>query len=314
VPGGGWVIAGERQRSEMPPRLGRLHVEVLESLNQHRLLTTVQVHALHAPRASRRYVQKVLDRLHDSGLAVAARGSRGLGVWHLTEAGIDAVEAVPGRAETRRKVIVPAQAAGPLQQHTLGVNDVGIAFVKAARERGDECGPFHWRHEIAHSLGPPPGRRTPEQLIADAVLTYELTEPDASTTMVCRFIEYDRSTHAAADVARRLGHYVRLYRRTIPADDPLDPPVALWTRLYPAFPTVLVVLAGRRRDQLEQRRDTVLALCRQDPDLQEYPEVEVSIGLYDDLAGSGPFAATCRTIADPGVALDWLGDQAGGTR
>lgn len=306
------MIARERRRSDAPPRLGRLHVEVLESLNQHRLLTTVQIHALHAPQASRRYVQKVLDRLHASGLAVTARGPRGLGVWHLTEQGVDAVEAIPGRAETRHKVILPAQAAGPLQQHTLGVNDVGIAFVKAARERGDECGPFHWRHEIAHSLGPPPGRRTPEQLIADAVLTYELAEPDGSTSIACGFIEYDRATLSAADLARRLGRYARLYHRTIPGDDPLDPPVTLWTRLYPAFPTVLVVLAGRRRDQLEQRRNLVLALCRQDPDLQEYPEVEVSIGLYNDLADHGPFAATCRTVANPGVAVNWLGKRAGG--
>ena len=59
------------------------------------------------------------------------------------------------------------QAAGPLQQHTLGVNDVGTAFVKAARARGDECDPFSWRHEIAHPLGPPPGRRKPDQLIAE---------------------------------------------------------------------------------------------------------------------------------------------------
>ncbi|MEX1142873.1 MAG: replication-relaxation family protein [Thermoleophilaceae bacterium] len=290
-----------------PLRLGRLHVEVLESLNQHRLLSTVQIHALHAPETTRRFVQQfLLGRLHTTGLVAAARGRRGLKVWHLTERGVDAVEAMSSRAETRHKVISATQAAGPLQQHTLGVSDVGIAFVRAARERGDDCGPFDWRHEIAHSLGPAPGRRLPEQLIADAVLTYQLTEPDDSTSVIYRFVELDRATRSAATLAAGVGRYARLYRRMIPADDPADPPVPLWTRLYPAFPPVLVALTGRRRDLLETRRETVLELCRQDPDLQEVPEVEVSICLLDDLTRRGPFAPIFRTVANPDDPVDWL--------
>lgn len=292
------------------PRLGPTAVAALESLNQHRLLSTSQVHALHAPQASPRWIQYVLARLQQTGLAAAARAPRGLRLWYLTERGVDAAETIPSRAETRRKVIRPEQAAGPLQQHTLAVNDVGLAFVASARERGDECGPFAWRHEIAHPLGSPPGRRMPEQLIADAVLTYQLTEPDGSTSVVYRFVELDRANRSTADLAQRLGRYARLYRRTIPADDPPGEPVALWTRLYPVFPTVLVVLAGRARDRLDERRRTVLALCRQDPDLQDAPEVEVSICLFDDLAERGPFAAICRTAADPDMPVDWLGEKA----
>jgi hypothetical protein len=298
------------QPDDVPRRLGQLHVEVLESLNQHRLLTTVQVHVLHAPNATRRFVQQfLLDRLHTTGLVAVARARRGLKVWHLTERGVETVEAMSSRAETRHKLISSEQAAGPLQQHTLGVSDVGIAFVQAARERGDECGPFDWRHEIAHSLGPPPGRRLPEQLIADAVLTYQLTEPDDSTSVVYRFVELDRATRSAATLAAGLGRYARLYRRMIPAEDPADPPVALWTRLYPAFPTVLVALTGRRRDLLDKRRDTVLELCRQDPDLSESPEVELSICLLDDLIERGPFTPIFRTVANPDVAADWLGER-----
>jgi hypothetical protein len=71
---------------------------------------------------------------------------------------------------------------------------------------------------------------------------------------------------------------------------------------------VLVVLAGRRRDRLEDRRRTVLALCGQDPDLAETPEVEVSICLLDELTERGPFASICRTAADPGRPVDWLGE------
>jgi hypothetical protein len=71
---------------------------------------------------------------------------------------------------------------------------------------------------------------------------------------------------------------------------------------------VLVVLAGRHRDRLEDRRRTVLALCRQDADLSETPEVEISICLLDELAERGPFAPICRTAAGPGKPVDWLGE------
>ena len=291
------------------PHVGPTAVSILESLNQHRLLLTRQVHALHTPKTSRRWTERRLARLRSAGLATGTwlPGRRLL--WHLTERGAEAVEAIPSRAEARCKVIAPEQAAGALQEHTIAVNDVGIAFVRAAREREEECGPFNWFHEIAHPLGPPPGRRTSEQLIADAILSYQLAEPDGSTSIAYRFIELDRANRSAADLARRLGRYARLYRRTISVEGSAGEAVALWSRLYPVFPTVLVVLAGRPRDRLEDRRRTVLALCGQDPDLSETPEVEVSICLLDDLAERGPFAPTCRTLADPGKPVDWLGEE-----
>jgi hypothetical protein len=289
--------------------LGATSVAVLESLNQHRLLTTAQVHELHMPHASRRWAQEQLALLGEMGLASSTLLSKRRLGWHLTERGAAAVETIPSRAETRRKVIPPEQAAGPLQAHTIAVNDVGLAFVRAARADGDECGPFDWLHEVAHSLGSPPGRRTPEQLISDAVLTYQLAEGDCSTSIVYRFIELDRATRSAADLAHRLGRYARLYRRTVPAEGSAGESVALWSRLYPVFPTALVVLAGRHRDRLEDRRRTVLALCGQDPDLAETPEVEVSICLLDDLADRGPFAPICRTLAAPGKPVDWLAEE-----
>jgi protein involved in plasmid replication-relaxation len=292
-------------------RLGETAIAMLESLNQHRLLSTAQVHELHAPRASRRWAQEQLALLREVGLAESTSLPGRSLLWHLTERGVDAAGTIPSRAETRRKVIAPEQAAGPLQKHTIAVNDVGIAFVRAARERGDECGPFDWLHEVAHSLGPPPGRRTPEQLISDAVLTYQLAEAGGQTSIAYRFIELDRATRSAADLAHRLGRYARLYRRTVPVEGAAGGSAALWSRLYPVFPTVLVVLAGRPSDRLEDRRRTVLALCGQDPDLVENPEVEVSICLLDDLADRGPFAPICRTLADPGKAVDWLGERVG---
>jgi Replication-relaxation len=293
------------------PRLGVAAVTVLESLNQHRLLSTAQVHELHMSRGSRRWAQEQLALLREVGLAESTQLPGRRLLWYLTERGVDAAETIPSRAETRRKVVAPEHAAGPLQEHTVAVNDVGLAFVRAARERGEECGPFDWLHEVAHSLGPPPGRRTPEQLISDAVLTYQLAEAEGQTSIAYRFIELDRATRSAADLAHRLGRYARLYRRIVPVESSAGGSAALWGRLYPVFPTVLVVLAGRSRDRLEERRRIVLALCRQDPDLAETPEVEVSICLLDDLAERGPFAPICRTLAEPGKPVDWLGEEVG---
>jgi hypothetical protein len=291
------------------PRLGATGVEVLESLGQHRLLSTRQVHDLHTPAASIRWTRHLLGRLRGNGLAAGAARPGGLLAWHLTEPGAEALEAIPSRAETRRRAVTPEQAAGPLQEHTLAVNDVGIAFVRAARERGEECGPFDWFHEIAHSLGPPPGRRMPEQLIADAVLTYLLRERGGGAASVAyRFLELDRANRSAPELARRIGRYGRLHRRTVPREGRAEGSMALWEHLYPVFPVVLVVLAGRRRDRLEERRRTVLALCGQDPDLAGTPEVEVSVCLLEDLLDRGPFAPIFRTAAEPERDADWLGE------
>lgn len=291
------------------PRLGAAGVEVLESLGQHRLLSTRQIHLLHTPEASLRWTRGLLGRLRAAGLAASTARPGGLLCWHLTEAGADALEAIPTRAETRRKPITPEQAAGALQEHTLAVNEVGIAFVAAARERGHECGPFDWFHEIAHPLGPPPGRRAPEQLICDAVLTYLLREEGGAGSVAYRFVELDRANRSAPELARRIGRYARLYRRTVPREGGGSGSIVLWERLYPVFPTLLVVLAGRRGDRLEERRRTVLALCAQDPDLAAAPEVEVSVCLLEDLIERGPFAPVCRTLADPGRPVDWLGEE-----
>jgi Replication-relaxation len=293
--------------AERAARLGATGVELLESLGQHRLLSTRQVHELHTPAASIQWTRRLLARLRDNGLAMEAARPGGAFLWHLTAAGADALEAIPSRAETRRKVITPEQAAGSLQEHTIAVNDVGVAFVVAAREGGDECGPFDWFHEIAHSVGPPPGRRAPEQLIADAILTYLLREEGGAASIVYRFLELDRANRSAAELARRIGRYARLYRRTITGAGPGGGAVALWEKLYPVFPTVLVVLAGRSPERLRERRRTVLALCGQDPELAGTPEVEVSICLLADLLGRGPFAPIFHALAAPEEDGDWLG-------
>jgi hypothetical protein len=286
-----------------------LGVEVLQSLHQHRLLTTRQVHRLHAPHASRRWAQELLHRLRQAGLAAMARDARGGGAWYLTPAGIDAAETIAVRAEERRKLVTAAQAAGPLQQHTLEVNEVGLAFVEAARGRDDDFGPFAWRHEISHRLSPPGARRRGENLIADALLVYQQGGGGRGLTFHYRLLELDRATMSAAQLASRLGRYGRLHRVPGAAKDPMEEPGPDWEGSYPVFPAVIVALSGVGREPLGRRRETVLALLAEEPDLQDAPEVEVAACLLEDLVGRGPFAPIFRRRHDPDTDVDWLGER-----
>src|SRR5512135_2163328 len=145
--------------------------EVVASLVQHRLLSTAQVRAIHFPSNRMRWTQSVLARLRDAGLVECVQPPRGgRRLWFATERGVrmasgaHALEATPRPLEVR-------EVAGQLQAHTIAVNDAGICFLEAARERGDEFGPLAWRHEVAHPLSRGRGRRR-RMLIADAVLTY----------------------------------------------------------------------------------------------------------------------------------------------
>lgn len=285
-------------------RLVDTAVEILQGIHQHRLLSTSQIHALHTPHAHISWPQRLLAQLRDMGLVHMTRLPRRPALWHLTDRGADAVAGMPDLVETRRKVLGPDKAAGALQAHTLAVNDVGIAFVRAGRERGDRCGPFAWRHEIAHPLGPPPGRRRAEQLIPDAVLRYEHDHPDGRPRFHYRFVELDRATRATDDLATRLARYGRLHRHTIPHG---GRQTRFWPTVYPTFPPVLVALAGSRRELLEQRRDTVLRLCARHPDLTQSPQIEIQVCLLDDLTSKGPFAPIFRTAADPSQSAGWLG-------
>ena len=287
-----------------PARLSSTAVEIAESLYQHRLLSTRQIHDLHTPDASMQWAGRLLARIRQAGLADNVRQPGGTGLWYLTPAGAQAVETIGNRAEDRRKLTTPAQAAGPLQQHTLAVNDIGIAFVNAARARGHRCGPFSWRHEIAHPIGSLRGQRRREVVIADALLTYELIDGD-QTSFHYRFLELDRTTLPTDALATKLTRYARLYHHT--GQTGTEP---LWTERYTVFPAVLVALTNERRARLEQRRRTVLAICADDRHLRESPEVQVAICLADDLDQHGPFAPIFRTAGNRRADTDWLGNPA----
>lgn len=277
---------------------------VLAGLYQHRLLTTRQVHALYTPTAGDRWTRKVLEVLKRRELVDRVRGPGTLSCWYLTDAGAEAVETAGPRGEERRRVPTRAQAEGLLKRHTLAVNDVGIAFVVAARKRSDECGPDSWRHEIAHPISQGSVRRPAQLVVADALLTYLQTGDDGSLVMHQRFVEVDRGTARPADqLASKLARYTRLRTYTPSSEEQAEP---LWRRYYRAWPHLLIVLADQSPARVEQRIARVLALYESDPAKGLRRAIPFSFVSLTDLAAHGPFAPifTSPTHAEP---VDWLG-------
>lgn len=291
------------QRSSGGP-LPAIGTDVLGGLYQHRLLTTQQVRALFTPTASERWTRKVLELLKQRQLVDRVRGPGTLSCWYLTDVGADAVETTGPRGEPRRRVPTPAQAEGPLKRHTLAVNDVGIAFMIAARERDDECNSDSWRHEIAHPISPGTARRPGQLVVADALLTYLQIGEDGSLTMHQRFVEVDRGTARPADqLAAKIARYTRLRGYTPSTEQDAEP---LWRNYYRAWPHVLIVLAEQSPTRVERRIARVLALYDSDPAKGTRRAIPFSFVGLADLTEQGPFAPIFTSPASP-EPMDWLG-------
>lgn len=283
------------------PALPAITTELLLSLYQHRLLTTSQIHQMHMHGRSGRRTEQILATLVERGLTAFVRPNRHTPRLHyLTPQGIHAAELIPTRAETRRKLITPEQAAGPLWQHTIAVNQAGIAFMHTARQRGDDFGPFAWRHEIAHHA-PTPGHPRNELLISDALLTYQASGPDGRLTYHYRLLELDRATTPTNTLAAKLTRYTHLHNHTTPNGQPA------WQTRYPIFPGILAILTGQPRPTLQRRAQTVLTLCQNDSQLIRTPQVRISLALLEDLTAHGPYGRIWHQPQDPTRPLDWLG-------
>lgn len=286
----------------------------LDVLYQHRLLTTSQIREIVLPGRGARWAQQVFAELAVRGFIDSIPGRRAWPrpaerVWFLTDGGADVVEADPGRPETRRRVVTVQLAAGGLQAHTLAVNEVGIAFLRAARQRGHEFGPESWRHEVAHDLRT--GARQPaDTLISDALFRYWVTGNGEPPTVHYRFLELDRATLQMDDLASRLARYGLLYRRWSEhwslGDAGASDRRPAWPFLYRAFPAVMVMLANPERANLRRRMETVMALCRSEPAMGGAPAVSIAFALLDELIARGPFAAIFRRLEDDRT-VDWLG-------
>jgi hypothetical protein len=275
-------------------------VEILSSLASHRVFSTPQVYGVHSPGAELRWVQKLLGRLRQEGLAdfvISAHGRRRL--WHATERGARLARKA-GRLEGTPPFGAEL-AAGPLADHTLAVNEASICFLAAAAERGDDFGPLAWRHEVFHPISRGRGKRR-RALVADAVFTY-LREVGEEIAIEQRFLEVDRATLSVDRLAAELARYAELYRaKEAKATEPL------WRESYPVFPKVHCVLTGAPRRALSRRRSTASVLLAADPLLSRTPEVSISICLLEELRQKGPFAPVFRDVRDPGRPVDWLGN------
>jgi hypothetical protein len=290
-------------------RLPAVATAMLGSLYQHRLLSTKQLHALYTPDHQLRWTRRVLGRLAQRGLVDRVQVPRTRSLWFITEYGADAVETAGPRAEPRRRLSTVAQAEGPLRAHTLAVNDVGIAFVRAARKHRDECGADSWRHEIVHPISPARGGRPAELLVADALLTYLQAAEDGSFVLHQRFIELDRGTARPAEqLASKITRYARLRHYTgaasVSAGVPSKP---LWRGYYRSFPHLLIVLADQSSERMRQRIHRTLALHQSDPAKDHEGTLPVSFVTLEDLSRQGPFAPIFASAEHPGQLVDWLG-------
>lgn len=276
-------------------------MEIIASVGEHRILSTAQVRAIRYPDRSLRRTQQALAYLERAGLvAYVERRRTPRRMWFLTDAGADAVVA-GGEIKERPKVLSPKQAAGPLTAHTLGVNEVGVSFLRAARERGDDFAPLSWRHEVAHPLNHGRGRAR-RTLIADAVFTYVRPE-DRQIAVYQRFVEVDRATLSVERLVAELARYGQLYRAQDKRDG--DP---IWSYYYRSFPPVICALAGASRKALGRRLDVAAALLASHPALDRAYDVEIYFCLLDDLKDRGPFAPIFYAVGEPQRAVNWIGE------
>ncbi|TBO59460.1 hypothetical protein EYS09_11970 [Streptomyces kasugaensis] len=295
--------------------LSQLGQEILPVLYRHRLLTAGQLARLLRPAAtSTRYIRQQLEVLHGRGLVDASvrRTSRaGELLWYTTALGCEVVES-GGELAPRAYRMTEDAAASQLQEHTLAVNHMGLAFVQHARRLGDECGPLDWDPEVAHRVRDGDSRLGDEAfLVPDAVLRYIHTAPtgngEQQRMLLTFFCEIDRATMSVARLAAKLHAYAR-YARYIPQPVPgRGRPKAggyrreAWRARYPSFPRILLVLDGASPSQLAKRTDDLRALAAADARLQPAAaDLKAGVTTLEQLQRRGPFAPIVTpALGDP---------------
>ncbi|MCC7078877.1 MAG: replication-relaxation family protein [Acidimicrobiia bacterium] len=290
-----------------------LRNQILECLYWHRLLATRHIAALYygydetAPVSQRdrmralRPAQQLLNRLRKARLVDKVQTSPKIpppgseAVYFLTQEGTAVVEAALDELGHRYpRAVTPEMARGPMQTHNLEVADVGVAFAREARRRGDAFGPLGWRRDVLHRISDEAaGPRS--AVIADAVLRYLHHAPDGPV-QITRFVELDRATMDLQRLLDKIRNYASLhgYRRkgeTGPA----------WTRTYTSFPKLLVVLSGgTNRNRKDSRREALLRMAAGEPALAAPgPPLDVSVTSLDALMVQGPFAPIWWTPHQP---------------
>lgn len=293
--------------------LPEIDIAVLLSLYQHRLMTTAQIHTLHTPTSWISWTRRIMRRLTMRGLigAVGQPDRSRRHVWFVTELGAQIVEDA-GQALPRPGYRPsPESAVGPLQAHTLGCNEIGLAFVRAARALGDDCGPMSWHHEWAARIADrtPGTARWSNMIVSDVLLRYLHRGLDGDRHAV-RLVEYDRNHRTLDDVLAQLRGYAR-YHAYIPGGSRQP----LWQRDHgPVFPRVLLVLDRGSPAALTTRRRSLTWMCQEDPLLTRHA---AALGLLatslDDLVAHGPWQPIFWPLTGDQVdtPVTWTGsDQA----
>ncbi len=305
--------------NQTPPDggLSRLAEQLLPVLYVHRLMSVRQLRMLLQPHTTHPvYLRAQLRLLHRRGLAEATvRRSRGTGerLWYLTGLGAEVVEAA-GEVRPRAYRISPQAAASQLQEHTLAVNDLGVALNVHARRDDDECGPLGWEPEIAHRIRDGENRAADEAfLIPDAVISYVRTR-HRQRQLLTFFAEVDRCTMPVTALAAKLHRYAR-YRSYVPAPPPVRgrvrPAVGdgreAWRARYSTFPTLLIVLTGASGDVLARRAADLRALAAADARLTRAGrQLVAGITSLSLLQEHGPFAPVVTPLIGDPAATDVL--------
>jgi len=270
-----------------PAVLSELELELLASIYQHRLLTTSQLHALHAPDRAVQVIQRATARLEDAGYLARARslppGGRESRWFHTDLGATVTAESTRLAVRNHRMDAHRARAA----RHLVAVNDVGVALTAAARTAGDDFTWRSWQHEVAHSTGP----ATRDVVIADAVLTYDIVTPTGIQSR-WRFLELDRGTEAVHALVTKIRDYTSLatYKPARRADTSHLPALA-WRRHYPVLPGLLFVFADLTPEQADRRIDALAGFVAADRTLANAKTpIDVTATTLDRLATPGPGA------------------------
>ena len=289
--------------------LSRLAQEVLPVLYQHRLLTTRQLHQLLQPATKHAvYLRRQMAVLRERGLAASTvrnLGGQGELVWYCTPAGCEVVEAA-GEVTRRAFRMSEEAAANQLQEHTLAVNDTGIAFVDAARRHGHDCSPWDWEPEQAHRY-----RDGDSYVIPDAVLSY-VHQAAGRRRMLTFFLELDRATENPVRLAGKLRNYAR-YLDYVPLPAPgRGRPTSrthaqAWRDRYPAFPRLLFVLTGASSAALARRTGDLRALAAADALLRRAADrLLAGVTTLEQLQSRGPWEPIVTPVFGDPVLTDVL--------
>ena len=259
--------------------------EVLRSVAHHRYLSGAQVRAIHfadasSPRVAEVQASRALNALRSAGLveSAGARGPsrRGEKIWFATRAGLQAAGVTRPYQPTKEKALA-------LQEHSLAVNEVGLAFLEAARARGDDFGPLGWEHEI------PLSRAGANLVVADALLSYvgrNLFAGDSGQYGVTAIVELESGAHSDHQVVAKLQGFAQVQAQP-----------ALWaSRFAHGWPTLLMVFAS------PAGAAQIARVCTLWPG-----GLPVLFATLADLRTRGPFAAIWRD-RDRSEGLDWLGE------